>query len=68
MLAAWKGPMTGTKFPLTKTLWDTMVRVDGSPKPRVRGALVPFMLLSKLCGPVYCGRESIQQTPAEALS
>lgn len=42
MLAAWKGPLTGTEFPLTKTLGDMMMRVDGSPEPRGRWALGSF--------------------------
>lgn len=35
-LAAWRGPVTGTKFPLTKSAWDMMVRVEESPKPTAR--------------------------------
>lgn len=42
LLAAWKAPTTGTEFPLTKTLWDMIVRVDRSPEPRGRWALGSF--------------------------
>lgn len=47
MLAAWRGPVTGTKFPLTKTLLDMIVRFEGPLSQRGDEPLFLFLLFNK---------------------